>query len=559
MIGNRWFVLFGMLLLTAPHHAQDIRKTVLIEQFTQASCPPCNPTNIYLNNLLKHYSRDEVVIMRYQTSFPGYDPMYKHNSREISARQQYYRVASVPSSVIDGVGPKYTRNFVTSSRLDKELNEHADCLLKIDAQYSNRYDSVYVRAVVGALRPFRGNEKLRIALIERHIRYDEPPGSNGEKEFFNVFRRFITGDEGTPLTALVEGDSQVLHFSAPLSAIYQRQQLALVAFVQNDDNRAVYQTQYLELSLPPSGDLVLIGLHPHANPSTDVSCFSSLGPFLKLYNASSHRVHAVDLSYQINGRAAKYTHRKGIPPYDTITLQLPSIDFDLKDTNTLYASIENIDGIEDRYAANDTISSTFSLAPYIEPGSVHIALTRMRTPEHIQLTVRENDSFLLAQNGLPSHQKDFEISIPMHEGNCYAIELINNAPGASNGALKITHSAGTTLKRLRRLRKDTITILMRTFQSTYASYLRKERANALALACIESHPHYWIIAIRCTHSQPTLLQLRDPMGRLWYAKVLRIRSGVDYVVVPRPSLAYGIVYLSAFTGEESVTLPLSNW
>ncbi len=559
MNGLRWIYLFGAILFIGPHHAQDIRKTVLIEQFTQASCPPCNPTNIYLNNLLKGYPKDEVVIMRYQTSFPGYDPMYKHNSREISDRQRYYQVASVPSSVINGEGPKYTRDFVTTSRLDKELKEHADCILQLDAQYSARYDSVYVYAVVRALRPFRGNEKLRIALIERHIRYDEPPGTNGEKEFFNVFRRFITGAEGTPLTTLVEGDSQVLHFSAPLSAIYQRHQLALVGFVQNDDDRAVYQTQYLELTLPRSGDLVLIGLHPHANPSVDVSCFSSIGPFLKLYNASAQRVHSFDINYQINGRAAKYTHRKGILPYDTITLQLPSIDFALKAANTLYASIEYIDGIEDSYAANDTISSAFSLAPYVAPGSLHIALARMRNPEDIQLTVRENDSFLLAQNGFPSHQKDYEVSIPLYEGNCYAIELINHASGASNGALKITHSAGTTLKRLRRLRKDTITLLMRTFRSTYASHLHKERANALALKCVETHPHYWVVAIRCPHSQPIVLQLRDPMGRLWYTKNIRIRAGVDHVVVPRPKIAQGIVYLSTFYGQDCATLPLPNW
>jgi|GEM_PF-5491780 len=559
MSSLRWIWFFSTFLFIGPHDAQDMRKTVLIEHFTQASCPPCNPTNVYLNNLLKSYGEDEVVIMRYQASFPGYDPMYRHNPGEVLTREQYYSVRSVPSSVINGEGPKFTRSFVTASRLSKEVKEHAGCALRLEARYSQRYDSVFVYAVVRALRPFYGKEKLRIALIERHIRYQKPPGTNGEKDFYNVFRRFITGAAGAALSKLAVGDTQVLHFSVPLSAIYRRHQLAIVAFVQNDEDKTVYQTQYLELALHASHDLVLSGLYPNAHPSVDVSCFSSLGPYVEIVNISSRRAGTFDVLYRINARESRYTVQGGIAPFDTVWIPLPAIDFQLNPSNTLYATIENFEDGDDAFEANNTLSRTFSLAPYVEPGSAHISIMRMRKPEAIHLTIRENDSFLLVQKGLPSHQRNYELSVALREGNCYEIQLINSASGASNGVLNITHSSGTTLKRLRRLRKDTITLLFRTFKSTHTNYVFADPSRSLSLECVETNPGYWVVSIRCRDSRPITIQMRDQMGRLLYSTSTHLRSGEAQLTIPRPVCAQGMLYLVAYSSDAHATLTLMHW
>ncbi|HKK89246.1 MAG TPA: hypothetical protein VJ917_10370, partial [Saprospiraceae bacterium] len=49
------------------------QRTVLLEEFTNASCPPCEAQNPDYNALIEA-NRDRIVSIKYQTSFPGYDP-----------------------------------------------------------------------------------------------------------------------------------------------------------------------------------------------------------------------------------------------------------------------------------------------------------------------------------------------------------------------------------------------------------------------------------------------------------------------------------------------------
>ena len=54
-------------------NAQTTR-LVLAEEFTQASCPPCASQNPAFNNIL-NTNGTKVVAIKYQTSWPGVDPM----------------------------------------------------------------------------------------------------------------------------------------------------------------------------------------------------------------------------------------------------------------------------------------------------------------------------------------------------------------------------------------------------------------------------------------------------------------------------------------------------
>ena len=76
-------------------------RLVLFEEFTQASCGPCASQNPAFNALLAANSAKAISI-KYQTSWPGVDPMNAANPVDAQARVTYYSVSGVPWSAMDG-------------------------------------------------------------------------------------------------------------------------------------------------------------------------------------------------------------------------------------------------------------------------------------------------------------------------------------------------------------------------------------------------------------------------------------------------------------------------
>src|SRR5688500_14757100 len=76
-------------------------RLVLFEEFTQASCGPCEDINPPLNALLNTFP-DTVVSIKYQTAFPGIDPMNAHNPVQVDDRATFYNVHGVPWGILDG-------------------------------------------------------------------------------------------------------------------------------------------------------------------------------------------------------------------------------------------------------------------------------------------------------------------------------------------------------------------------------------------------------------------------------------------------------------------------
>src|SRR4029079_550242 len=87
--------------------------------------------------------------------------------------------------------------------------------------------------------PSGSNWKLRTAIIERNIDYGSPPGTNGEKHFPNVMRKILPNTSGDPITFAAQGNSVSFTYSYTEDAVWDMSEIAVVAFVQNDDNHAI--------------------------------------------------------------------------------------------------------------------------------------------------------------------------------------------------------------------------------------------------------------------------------------------------------------------------------
>src|SRR5262245_53204171 len=71
-------LLFLLVLITHNSNAQS-PKYCLIEEFTQASCPPCAAQNPGFEANILEPNPGTVRQISYHTSWPGVDPMYNYN------------------------------------------------------------------------------------------------------------------------------------------------------------------------------------------------------------------------------------------------------------------------------------------------------------------------------------------------------------------------------------------------------------------------------------------------------------------------------------------------
>lgn len=248
------------------------QRLVLIEEFTQASCGPCANANPAFNTLLNN-NTSKAISIKYQVNWPGVDPMNAQYPAPVSARVNYYAVNSVPYAIMDGdavSGPNYTGypGNCTQSMINGEYALPSPFTVNVSHTLNAAQDSIFITAAITATQNFTGVNYLRahIVLIEKHIHFTTAPGSNGETDFYNVCRKMYPHQAGTglPLT-WTSGDDSVINIKAAIpSYIYDVNQLAVVAFVQDNGNKQVLQAGY---SNSP------VGIYTYTNAPSAITLF----------------------------------------------------------------------------------------------------------------------------------------------------------------------------------------------------------------------------------------------------------------------------------------------
>ena len=135
------------LLLASASFAQSPR-TVLAEEFTQASCGPCAAQNPAYNALLRK-NQDHVISLKYQTSWPGTDPMNTQNPTDVATRVSYYQVQGVPNVDVDG---NYQNNVapsqVTQSTINAEYPVLSPYSIGVTSALNTAQDSIFITMTV---------------------------------------------------------------------------------------------------------------------------------------------------------------------------------------------------------------------------------------------------------------------------------------------------------------------------------------------------------------------------------------------------------------------------
>ena len=214
------------------------RKYVMIEHFTQASCGPCAQQNPFLQAIL-NVNRGSIHHIAYHTSWPGVDPMNAYNPTQVADRVTYYGVSGVPDCFMLGNqfhgGPaSFTQNMINDAATDPAAIR---VLVKETSNGVTR--TVKVKVVTFDTVPV-ASYKIRVAVCEKWINYTTPPGSNGEKNFPDVFRKMLPGSSGDVFTPAALGDTASFTYTYALDLTHwDTTQIYSIAFIQNETTKEI--------------------------------------------------------------------------------------------------------------------------------------------------------------------------------------------------------------------------------------------------------------------------------------------------------------------------------
>ncbi len=317
---KKTFTLLSMLLAGSLAFAQS-QRLVMVEAFSQASCAPCAAQNPALNAALDAAGTSTVVSVKYQTDWPGYDPMNEQNPSEVQTRVTYYNVTGVPARKLDG----NQGTTITGATISTRQAVTSPFSLGVSHVFNADKSAATVNINLTASQAFTasGSLVLHVAMVEKEIDFETAPGTNGETVFHSVMRKMLPNASGSTLPATwTNGQSQTfaLQINTP-NYIYKVGEIAFVAWVQDNGTKEVHQAGY---SAP----------QPVASSASVTSltgvpvfqCTNTFTPSIVIKNTGTSTLTSGTIKYQIDANPEQSLPWTGsLAPGATATQALPLV------------------------------------------------------------------------------------------------------------------------------------------------------------------------------------------------------------------------------------------
>ncbi len=359
-----FFFIFSMFFAFQVN-AQSPRM-VLIEEATQASCPPCASLNPVLQDFVNTNS-DKVVFLGYQVWWPGFDPMYLDNEEEVRERVgDYYGFGFAPQITMQGSFVTGGQNAgsignLNQAKIDAIGDEESEFDMAISAEIRN--GELKVSGSVDATKDVSGDLRLRIAVVEHIIHIsDAPGGTNGETEYHNVFKKFLGGPAGIDLeNSWAPGDTLDIEESFDLTTlnIYNYDEIQVIAFIQNDNDKYIHQATIAK-DVPIVYDYAnnVKALDVAGLPAKVCSGMQSLSPTISMINIASDELTSATIVYDVNGGPAEvYNWTGSVGSLETEEVTLPPISFDAVASNIINFQVTAPNGMADEFETDNQASS----------------------------------------------------------------------------------------------------------------------------------------------------------------------------------------------------------
>jgi hypothetical protein len=237
----------------------------MFENWTSSTCGPCASNNPQLTVWINNNWNNGLICVSYHVGWPspGNDPMYLHNPTQSYDRRFYYGVNSVPAAYLEGI-----RSYVGSPFNFANMQVYFDLYRSntspisvhvVDARIPST-DSNKATVTVTKLSTLpAGTYYLRVMATEQLITYGSPPGTNGETQFKNVFRRSFPNSTGTSISTA--SGTETYEFRYRIDPVWNDAQIHTIAFVQNDVDKTMMNSY--------RNGMTVTGIEPYSNQIPD--------------------------------------------------------------------------------------------------------------------------------------------------------------------------------------------------------------------------------------------------------------------------------------------------
>jgi hypothetical protein len=534
------------------------QRTVLFEEFTQASCGPCASQNPGFNSLLED-NTDKATSIKYQVWWPGYDPMYLHNETDVNNRVDYYNISGVPAGQMDGIIIANDCGYydgapacVSQTDIDNAYAITSPFYIELSHTVAADYGSVDVEMYIATDGAVEGDFVAHIVIVEREILFATAPGSNGEKEFYNVMKKMLPSADGTDISdSWGGGDNITIMESWDLENVYNPSEIAVVAFIQDNTTKEVLQAAF---SAPyPVYALDIMNVSSNVTGTTNpYLCEGTASPSVTISNIGENTLTSCSIDYSINGGATSSFDWSGSLAYGaSATVNLPEISFTLEDENTLEVTISNPNGTADGFDGNNVTTALAFGAPEAPTNTIHLKLRTDQYPEETTWEIIDENDDIVAEGGPyngDANQVVFDEDIILPASGCFTFNIYDSYGDGicctyGSGYFEITDS------------EDEMLVEGGEFQSeTNAAFKALELVSIdenSALSGISLYPNPAQTAVQLMLSANEIVDVRvsvyDMTGRMVMDPTMAV-SG-QLLSIPVAALANGM-YLIQITGTD---------
>lgn len=393
------FTLIILLLALPIFLSAQSNRMVLAEGFTSTTCGPCASLNPAFDALL-HANTDKITSIKYHMSWPspGNDPMYLHNTVDNNARRTYYNVNAVPHVVIGGNVQSGSPSTVNQAKIDSWASVPSPFDIVMQHRISDNMDSVHIVMLIKANEAVSGNLVAHIAVIEKAIHFTSAPGTNGEKDFYNVMKALLPTRSGTSLDPFEADEYVIIEASWELQNVYNIDQIAAVGFVQNNSTKAVHQAanSSAEPLQPFFGN---DGAVKNIINGMQMNCSGTMEPSAQIVNYGSETMTSAVVNFKVNGEVLQTIEWSGNLGFlESATVDADLLVFEVQDENELEIEISSVNGVQDEYPKNNSFIMPFVISEdNPQPPVLFILLDN--NPEEVTWEVRDSGGNIVDSGG----------------------------------------------------------------------------------------------------------------------------------------------------------------
>jgi hypothetical protein len=219
-------------------------RNILLEHFTNITDELSNDANALVDSILIHRSED-VIGIQYHTNFPGADPYYDANQGDASARILFYGLTRAPYTFIDG-GTNDTL-FAYMYSYDRDITKIDSNIVTKRSLINSKFDISLKTGIYEGVLTIGGKIKALDTIpsdnLTHFLAVTEKKNKLGEKEYWNIFRKFIPDAGGILLRSnWMKGDSLIFDDQTwSIPDLSDTTDFEIIAFIQNSITKEVYQ------------------------------------------------------------------------------------------------------------------------------------------------------------------------------------------------------------------------------------------------------------------------------------------------------------------------------